>query len=269
VVRANPAHVQANLLLGAHYQRRGQLSLAIQHLDAALKAGPPRDDLKLKLADLNGQVGRVDDAIILAREVVAARPTLAAAHYVLGSLYLNKGSVPQAVEALGAAARLAPDNAVTQLTLASAHERAGQADRAVAIYKRVQALTPDDPRPYNNAAWLNAVQGKNLDEALAQARRAVELTRRSPALAAGLAGVLDTLGFVHYRRREFAQAEPLFRQAAELATGQVTVQYHLGLTYHRLGRKDEAATWLRRSLQGGGRFPEADEARRLLAELGG
>jgi Flp pilus assembly protein TadD len=80
--------------------------------------------------------------------------------------------------------------------------------------------------------------------------------------------VLDTLGFVHYKRGEYAQAEPLLRQAAELSTNDVVIQYHLGLTYHRLGRKADAETWLRRSLQAGGKFAGADEARQLLKELG-
>ena len=47
-----------------------------------------------------------------------------------------------------------------------------------------------------------------------------------------------------------------------------TIQYHLGLTYHRMGRRDEAANWLRRSLQDP-RLAEAATARKLLQELGG
>ena len=83
-----------------------------------------------------------------------------------------------------------------------------------------------------------------------------------------LAGVLDTLGFVHLQRREYDRAEPVLRQAVELAVSEGTIQYHLGLTYFRMGRRGDAAAWLRRSLQDP-RLAEAAAARQLLRELGG
>ena len=49
------------------------------------------------------------------------------------------------------------------------------------------------------------------------------------------------------------------------------IHYHLGMTYYRLGRKDDAIASLKRSLQLGaqeGQFVDADEARRVLRELG-
>ena len=81
--------------------------------------------------------------------------------------------------------------------------------------------------------------------------------------------VLDTLGYVHFKRGEFAQAEPLFRKAAALAGSPVVIRYHLGMTYYRLGRRDDAVTTLRQALQLDPRSPEAVEARRVLEELTG
>src|SRR4029450_11914643 len=130
-------------------------------------------------------------------------------------------------------------------------------------------LAPENPRAHNNVAWILASQGKSLEEALQSARKAEALVRANQALAASLPGVLDTLGFVYYKRGEYGLAEPPLRQAAELSTNDPTIQYHLGLTYHRLGRKADAATWLRRSLQAGGKFAGADEARERVHEVGG
>ncbi len=42
-------------------------------------------------------------------------------------------------------------------------------------YEQAIAVIPDNPRPYNNLAWLYYTQGNKLDEAEALARRAVEL----------------------------------------------------------------------------------------------
>ena len=224
--------------------------------------------MKLQLANLHGQLGRFDEGIALTRDVVAAQPKLAPAHVLLGELLLGRGQIAPAIESLNTAIRLDPKLALAHLRVGGAYEQRGELDAALGAYRRALALVPNDPRPFNNVAWILATQGKNLDEALSHARKAQELIRADQARAASLPGVLDTLGFVHYKRGEYAQAEPLLREASELSTKDVVIQYHLGLTYHRLGRKAEAETWLRRSLQAGGKFAGADEARQLLKELG-
>ena len=125
---------------------------------------------------------------------------------------------------------------------------------------RTIALSPKDPRAYNNAAWLYAVEGKNLGEAQALAQKAQELLPEG-------AEILDTLGFVYYQQREYQKAEPLLKRASELAGGNATIFYHLGMTYYRLGRREEAASTLQRSLQLQETIPQAPEIRAVLADL--
>jgi len=60
----------------------------------------------------------------------------------------------------------------------------------------------------------------------------------------------------------------VLKRAVELDARLAPIQYHLGVAYARLGRKDEAVGALRRALQIDDRFPDADAARRLLKELG-
>jgi Flp pilus assembly protein TadD len=57
------------------------------------------------------------------------------------------------------------------------------------------------------------------------------------------------------------------KKATELATNDATSLYHLGLTYYKLGRPDDAAFALRRSLQLHATSPHAAEIRGLLADL--
>ena len=62
-------------------------------------------------------------------------------------------------------------------------------------------------------------------------------------------------------------AEPLLRKAVELLANDANVHYHLGLTYYRLGRKDDAIFALRRALQLDGKLPESAEIQKVLTEL--
>jgi TolA-binding protein len=54
----------------------------------------------------------------------------------------------------------------------------------------------------------------------------------------------------------------------ELGPKIAPIHYHLGMTYYQLGKKEDAAAALKRSLQIDERFPDAQEARRVLRELG-
>jgi Flp pilus assembly protein TadD len=192
--------------------------------------------------------------------VVAAEPRWATAQFVLGGLYLQKGDVRPAIDALKTATQLDPTSAAAHVALGMAHSENGDTAAALTSYKRAIALRTKDPAPYNNAAWLHMLQGKNLDEALALAQRAHELAPEN-------GGVLDTLGFAHYRRGEYQKAEPFLKKAAEKMATNATVLYHLGLTYYKLGRTEDAAFALKRSLQLQESLPQAPEIRAMLTEL--
>src|SRR5262249_38980376 len=137
---------------------------------------------KLQLATLYGKAGRFDEGIELVRQVVASRPKVAGAHFLLGELLLGRGQVAPAIESLHTAARLEPRSASIQLRLGQAYERKGDLGAALGAYRQAATLAPENPRAHNNVAWILASQGKNLDEALERARKAEDLVRANPAL---------------------------------------------------------------------------------------
>jgi Flp pilus assembly protein TadD len=183
------------------------------------------------------------------------------AHLLAGNLYLQQGNPGRALEAFTTATRLDPTRSAAHFGLGIAHHHNRDTERALASYRKALTLNPNDPRAYNNIAYVLAEQGRDLGEALSAAQRAAELGREAPS-------IMDTLGFVHYQRGEYDKAEPLLRRAAEQLRNNATVHYHLGMTYYRLGRTEEAAAALRRSLQIDERFVHAQRARQLLKDLG-
>jgi tetratricopeptide (TPR) repeat protein len=92
---------------------------------------------------------------------------------------------------------------------------------------------PDDPNILNEEAWEWADQGKNLDEALTTAKKAV-------ALSPGNGSMLDTLGVVELRMKKSAKALPVLQQAAQLTENDPSVLQHLGDAYLAEGRKSDA-----------------------------
>ena len=262
VLRVEPNDAQANMTLARYYESRGNRDRAITHVEAVhrTQTADPEFRIKQDLARLYASVGRTAEAITLAKEIVASDPKSVAAHTRLGTLYLGQGNVPAAIDSLVAATRLDPNYAPARTVLGTAYERKGDSAAALNEYKRAMALNPKDAGAMNNTAYIYASQGKQLDEALTLAGKAQQL-------APDNAKVLDTLGFVHYRRGEFSKVELILKKAGDASPKNATIAYHLGMTYYKLGRNEDAATALRRALQLQESLPQAGEIRAVLAEL--
>ncbi|MDH3198153.1 MAG: tetratricopeptide repeat protein [Candidatus Krumholzibacteria bacterium] len=92
--------------------------------------------------------------------------------------------------------------------LAATEYKLQNADAAVAAYRKVVERHPDDPLVLNGFAWFCAQRGIGLDEALAVALKAADLSGRD-------AGILDTLAEVYYARGEYDQAIEVGKEALE------------------------------------------------------
>ena len=77
----------------------------------------------------------------------------------------------------------------------------------------------------------------------------------------------DTLGWLLYKRAIYQQALNLLKESAAKLPDNAQTQYHLGMTYYKLGDKPAARQALSRALQLNTSFDGSDEARRVLAEL--
>jgi Flp pilus assembly protein TadD len=260
VVRANPSHVDAHLLLAGLLEQRRQREQAILHLESALRLDPRLHGTRVSLANLYGQTGQLTKAVAYAREAVAAIPKRAEGHVVLGNLYLQQRRTVEALDAFRTALRLRPNLATAHFALGLAHHQRREVALAAAAYRKAMALAPNDWRAHNNLAQLYAEARQNLDEALALATRASEFAPEDPS-------TLDTLGWVHYVAGAHAKAEPPLRKAVELARSNATFRYHLGMVYYRVGRGDEARSALMQAVLLDPALGDAPDVRAALAKL--
>jgi tetratricopeptide (TPR) repeat protein len=181
-----------------------------------------------------------------------------------------------------------------------------QEDRAIAEYKKILQLRPDDPAAYtvigmledsrknydvaadnyrkalekdqsaviaaNNLAWLYAVEGKgNLDEAV---RLAQGVVQKNP----NIAGFTDTLGWIYYKKGLYGAAAEQLQKAVSIdeaaarssnAAPSATYHYHLGMALKAKGDKPGSRRELEASLRLSDKSPfkDIDEARKALATL--
>lgn len=231
---------------------------ALAAVDAALAKHPDLASFRELRGYALGRLERKDEAKAEFAKALELDPKNAAATGALATLRGQAGDRAGAIELFDAAARLseAPEPysyLAAQLVLAGG-DRAG----AEARLRQVVRSDPGNAGARNDLAWLLAEKGEDLDAALGLAQAAQRL---EPS-----ADVLDTLGWVNLKRGETQEAVHAFEQALEKRPDSPSIRYRLGIALHQAGDEPRAREMLQAALATGG-FPEADAARRELAQL--
>jgi tetratricopeptide (TPR) repeat protein len=261
-LRTNPSDVAARMLLASHLLTRGLREQAAVHLEAVLKVDSARSDAKLELARLYAQDGRLVQAFDLARQLRRDEPANPGGPLAMGLVLLAQERPRDAVDAFATAIAMKPDLVEGYRGLGLARQAIGQTARAAASYERAVALDGNDVDSLTRLAAIVSEGPNGVDRALALATRAAELRPNAPE-------VLDTLGWIHYRRGAYAEAERMLVRAIERAPHHGLIQYHLGMVYVRLGRPREAISALRHAARLDASLARSERLDELISGLGG
>ena len=193
--------------------------------------------------------------------IIAKTPGWWAPYRGLASSKLQAKDLPGAIAAYQAGIKAAPTELQLVNDLAILYETSGRSDDAIALYETTYRSNPQAPGIANNLALL-LVTYKQDRASLDRARD----------LAAGFASssdgnLLDTYGWVHFKRGEYAEALPVLGRAADRAPNSKEIHYHLGMAELHAGQTDRARTDLEAAVSGSAKFPGAEEARVTLASL--
>lgn len=153
-----------------------------------------------------------------------------------------------------------PEDIQVMFHLANSYMQRGEGSKAVAVYRKMHKLSPDDPIITNNIAWL--LRDTQAEEAMEWAEKTVE---SSPEWGPGL----DTLGMLLIAKGELTEAHRTFEKASKASPNSPEIRYHLAMATARIGEKRQATQILKALLASSGEFEARAEAQALLDELSG
>ena len=263
--------------------------------ERALQLQPDAADALAALARLHAASGHAELANAAIEQALVRNPNNFAARNLLGELHLaNKEYVPAQQEftkviaaapqwPLGwrnlALAQLADNDRAAALAtlekgvpktnwdfalvadLAALYERNGEFDKAISTYEDMVAKRRGFEAAENNLAMLLVTYRKD-QKSLDRARELTDQFANSPNPA-----LLDTHGWVLYRRGQYAEALAALERANQLAPQALVVRFHLGMAQLKSGQSSQARENLQAALQSKSAFAGADEARAALASI--
>jgi tetratricopeptide (TPR) repeat protein len=259
-------NAQAVLAAIVAWAQAGQPEEGRRYLDD-LRAGAP-DDPELRLVDAvlslsEGDAARGTDLLQGLVEAEPEGPVAVSAARVLHDLLTAEGRAAEAGAVIDRVLEAQPGNRELLLIRAARLEREGRIEDAIAVYDALYAENSSDILVANNLASLMTAHRTD-DASLERATRIAQRLRGTQ-----IAPFQDTYGWIAYRNGRFEDAVDYLEPAAAALAGDPLVQYHLGMTYRALERRDEAAEALRRALDlaGDADLPQMRTARATLAEL--
>jgi Tfp pilus assembly protein PilF len=235
------------------------------HASDVLKTAAARNPKNAAILNLQGELHLANKqspaAIEAFQRAIAVAPQWWPSYRNLAVAKFAAKDEEGAVAAYRAGIQAAPQAQSLAIDLASYYERRGRIDTAIEVYEQWNQHTPRIDDIQNNLALLlvnHRTDRGSLDEA--------------KALTAGFtdsssSNYLDTKGWVHFKRAEYADALRVLEQASRNAPGSSEIRFHLGMTEAQLGRTERARSDLEAAVSGAQKAPWSQEARSALASL--
>ena len=166
------------------------------------------------------------------RDTVAKRPENARAHYNLGTVLLEAGRRPQAIDELDKCLAISPYYADAQFNLGLALDQEGRRGEAIGHYEEAVRLKPGAAKTRNNLG-IDLVRDGRLDEAITSFSEAARL---DPAAV----DARGNLGMALLQAGRAPEAADAFSEAVRLRPRSAELRSRLGIALAQAGRIPEA-----------------------------
>jgi tetratricopeptide (TPR) repeat protein len=256
-----PNHPLALMSLADLYESMKKPELAIKAYQRVPEDSPLKRNAEIQLATNLDALERTDEAKKILERLLKDRPEDQEAIMALGNVLRARKEFAECANAYSKGVALLKNpqrpNWLIFYFRGICNERAKQWPNAEADFKRALELFPDQAHVLNYLGYSWIDQGINLDEGMRMIRRAVE-QRPDDGY------IVDSLGWAHFRIKEYDEAVKQLERAVELKPQDPTINDHLGDAYWKTGRTLEAAfQWAHaRDLN-----PEPDDLKKINEKL--
>lgn len=241
-----------------------QQAKALSFIEEKLKEHENNRRLSAVLHEMRGTVflaqedyGQAENEL---RKALAINQDSLSAYLSLAKLYLTKKDTTRAVTEYLNILEKQPRFVQGYMALGTIYDSKGDTAKAREMYENALNIDSDFAPAANNLAWTLLQRDTDLD-------RAFELAKKAKARLPDDPRVGDTLGFALIKKGLYPSAISELRESVTGMEQDPTVLYHLGLAYWKNDEQGKALAALRQSLQNNRKFPELEEARKLIETI--
>ena len=234
LVDLNQRKGEAQYYLGRIYENRRQYDEAISWYQQ-VHGGDYQFDARLRIADMFGESGRVDEAVDYLDAMLKGSQSdgsLVRIYITKGELLRISGRYSEAMEVFSTALEIVPGNNDLLYARALVAERLDRIDMLEADIMVILKTEPDNAHALNALGFTLADRTERYQEAYDYLKRAIEIMPDDAA-------IIDSWGWVHYRLGQFDEAIRQLRKALS-RLDDPEIAAHLGEVLWVTGKRAEA-----------------------------
>ncbi len=238
-----------------------QFGVVVKRIKAELNASPDDVDLKILLSKVYIASKDIKSAMALLNEIIDTKPGVEESYLLLSQIYQNNKDLKSVKSTLIKGKNNVATSFKISFRLASIYELEQDYTGAISVYRELYNSHPDNLIVINNLASMLSDYSDIRDD-LEFAKTLVEKLKRGKQPV-----FLDTTGWVYFKIGDYEDAIRYLTQAVTYSPKISVFNYHLGMAYKMSGNKEQARTYLEKSVVDGKDFKEKKQAKAALKDL--
>ncbi|PIR20950.1 MAG: hypothetical protein COV45_03555 [Deltaproteobacteria bacterium CG11_big_fil_rev_8_21_14_0_20_47_16] len=241
VLQRTPNSSKVHYYLGVIYEENGEFDKADAQFQKITPDSNYYKDAVLRRALHFYRQSQLNAAIAVLQSGILHAPKVDEFYPLLAIIYEEVDNLPAARSTLQKGVKALPDNASILYTLAVLTDRMKDTSKAVKLMQKVLILEPNNVSAMNYIGYIWTEEGKHLDEAEVLLLHAAELQP-------GDGFILDSLGWLYFKKNEYGKAQTLLEQAVRRIPNEAVVHRHLAMLYVAMERNQEAIEQYRQAI---------------------
>ena len=233
VLQKTPNSNKVRYYLGVIYEEAGDFEKARVQFNQITPDSTFFKDAMLRQALYYYRGSQLGAAIGVLQMAIMRSPKVEEFYPLLAVLYEEMDNLPASRQTLERGTKALPKDASLLYALAIITDRLKDTDVALKLMQKVIALDPTNVSAMNYVGYTYAERGTHLDEA-------EELLLRAAQMQPQDGYILDSLGWLYFKRNEYGKAQAVLEQAVKVVPSEPVVYKHLGDLYAAMGRTKDA-----------------------------
>ncbi len=226
LLKKSPGSEKIHFYLGSLYEEVKNYREAIKNFDNVPPTSHYYEDSVIHISYLYKILGNLNEAIEKIKQGLAKKREFSRFWLLYASLLREDNQLTQAEKVLNSAVKLFPENKEIHFQLGSVYDLTGNTDKSVEHMEKVLEIDGNHVQALNYLAYIYANVTLNLETA-------ERLVRKALKLQPGDGFIMDTLGWVLFKKNRLEEAIQVLEKAHNKESGESIIAEHLGDAYFR------------------------------------
>jgi tetratricopeptide (TPR) repeat protein len=241
--RLDPNNINFQKALAGAYLGKKDYQNALTVYKKIAEAEPNNGDIAYRIAEANYNLGETDAQAFAAMDAIKKRTQfLGEAWFYVGDSLQKSKKFDEAIEAYENSISANPKFYDSYNNLSELYRTKGRYDKAIAVMDKAVVQFPNDSTIYVNLSWYYSLSDQH-PKAIAAAQKAIQLDQSNSMGHTNLCRAYNDMEL-------YSQAVTACNKALELNPGDGESNFYLGRAHLKLNRKDIAAGYFKKAVDG-------------------